>query len=155
MVKETWSDKWELLTLSHQRAKFDASRSCGTGDILFLVCHVISPNDQRDMWLVKRLSWTLSHYCAKFDVYRSCGGWDVTFLFCRVTSSDYMIKRTCDLVSESPSTLVTIVQSSMFAGLVAVKISRYCFDDITISRDQRDIKLGSWEPLILSHHPSA
>ena len=40
--RNTRLGKWEPLNLSHDYAKFDAYRSCSSGDVKSLFCHVIS-----------------------------------------------------------------------------------------------------------------
>lgn len=62
--------------MSHHSAKFGVYRSCcRIRDVTFSLWR----SDQRDMWL--------------------------TFLFCHIASTDYMIRWTCDLVSDSYSTV--------------------------------------------------
>ena len=68
------------------------------------------------------------------------------FLFCDVVSRDQMIKWTCDLISRSPSTIVTNVQREMFIGHVEVEITSF------LSRDQRVMGLDQLEPLIVSYY---
>ena len=49
------------------------------------------------------------------------------FLFCHVTSRDLKIKEACDLVSWSPSTLVTTVPNLMLIGLMEMEIKHFNF----------------------------
>lgn len=65
---------------------------------------------------------SLSHHTSKFGVFRPCGSKDITFSTCHMKSCDYMIKGTCELVSESPSMQVTIVPSFVFIAFEEVKI---------------------------------
>ena len=71
---------------------FDAYRSCGKGDIVFLILsrEITWPHDQIDMWFGKSKSLSQSHHCAMFDGYRSCRS-KVTsgfFLSCDITWPD-------------------------------------------------------------------
>ena len=105
MIKERFIllGKWKLLNWCHHPAKFGAYASYGSGEEMFLICHVILFDHvikgHITLWAGAN---TLSHHCAKFDTYRSYGSGDIT-LFCHVTSHN-MINGTCHMVSGSCTT---------------------------------------------------
>ena len=68
----TW---WKRhFSLSYHCVKFNAYKSCGSGDFRFFVlpCDITWSYDQRGMRLGKRELFKLSHHCPKFDACRSC-----------------------------------------------------------------------------------
>lgn len=75
---------------------------------------------------------TLIHHPTKNGTYNSCGSGDQTFLICHVTLSDHVIKKHVTLVN---------VYSCYRKGVASLTCH------VT-----RDIWLGKWEPLDLSHH---
>ena len=89
---DMWLGKKKPLSLSHHCDMFDAYRSCGKRDIVFLILsrEITWPHDQTDMWFAKSKSLSQSHHCAMFDGYRSCRS-KVTsgfFLSCDITWPD-------------------------------------------------------------------
>ena len=106
------------------------------------------PHDQKDIRYGKCESLSLSQHPAKFDVHRSWGGGDTIFSYCHVSSRDYMIKTICNLLRHH------CAKFDVCWSWVSRDIS-FLFCQIT-SRDhtinQKNIWLGKWEPLILTHH---
>ena len=63
--------------------KFGGHRYCSSGDIMFLVCHLIKQDH-----IIKRSvdykKYKLSHHPAKFGGYRHCTSRDIIVLVCHV-----------------------------------------------------------------------
>ena len=65
----TWHFGWDPLILGHHFAKFGVHRPCESGDITFLICHVIPIlKCHVTLWVG---SLILSHHPANFGVHRS------------------------------------------------------------------------------------
>ena len=77
------------LKVSHHPATFCGRRHCGSGDIMVLVCHVISPNHlivcSFDV-MSKSQSLKVSYHPARFCGY--CGSVDIMVLVSHVISQD-------------------------------------------------------------------
>ena len=141
---------WESVTLSQQYScKFAGNRSCGRGDRTFLICYVKS----RIIWLCGWKPLVLNNHFAKFDKNRSCESKDTSILFCYVTSQDNMIKRTCDLLSGSPSSSLIILPNLTVIGLVEVQMKRFYFVSCHyLTTWSRTILLFGWKTLTLRNH---
>ena len=141
---------WESVTLSQQYScKFAGNRSCGRGDRTFLICYVKS----RIIWLCGWKPLVLNNHSAKFDKNRSCESKDTSILFCYLTSQDNMIKRTCDLVSGSPSPSPTILPNLTLISLVEVQMKRFYFVSCHyLTMWSRAILLFGWKTLTLRNH---
>ena len=49
------------------------------------------------------------------------------FLVCRVTSGDFVVRESCDIMGEFPSSLVTTLQSLVIIDLLEEEILRFQF----------------------------
>ena len=84
-------------------AKFDGHRYCGRGDMMYLVCHVISQDHETKCW--SNYGWEppkTSHHPAKFSVQKQCGSGDMMVLVCHVISQYHKIKSHVALWVETP-----------------------------------------------------
>ena len=99
-----WLWKRELLSQSQNCANFDAYKTCGSRDIMFLFCHATLCEHMIKVTydLVSTNPFNLSQHYTKFYAFRSCGSRNKTFLFCHVTSGEHMIQGSCDFVKRSP-----------------------------------------------------
>ena len=70
---------------------------------------------------------------------------DKKFVFCHVTSSDHMIKETCDFVSGSTSILVVTGLSFILVDLMEIEINYFYLRDIMLLNCE-------WDYLTLNHH---
>ena len=111
MLLGNWEAKYP--TVSHQPSKFGAW-SCGNGYETYLIIQVTC-NHVIILWVVA--AHPKLPPCQDGYRYESRD----TF-FCYAISRDHMIKGTCDSVSGSPSSQVTIVPSFMLLDFLQVLI---------------------------------
>ena len=86
--------------VSHQPDKFGGHGHCGTGDILFSVCHVFLQD--RYVTLLVRVPQSESPFF-QFGSHRHSGSGDIIDLVCHVTSQDHGIKALYDFIIRSRS----------------------------------------------------
>ena len=87
--------------VNHTPAKFDGCKHRGRGDIMILVCHVIS-QDHVTKGSNSIMGRSPSNP-AKFGGHRHCGSGYVTISFCHVILQDLVIKGSCDFVDRISS----------------------------------------------------
>ena len=86
---------WDSLKVSHYPAKFCGHRRIGIGDIMVLVCHVIS-NDHVIRGSSNFMGRSLSRKVSvKSRDHRHCGSGDIPILVCCVSSQEHVIKVSC------------------------------------------------------------
>ena len=84
----------------HYPAKFGGDKHRGSGDIMVLICHVISQDLLTEgASNIPRSPFKVSHHPAKFGGHRRCSIGDVMVLVCHVIWQDHMIKRSYDFMS--------------------------------------------------------
>ena len=96
---------WEPLKLSYHSAKFYSHRDCGSGDLMVLVCHMISLNHgiKESCDFMGRSSSRRVIILQKFGVNRHCGKRDIMVSVCYVISQDHLIEASCDYMGRSYS----------------------------------------------------
>ena len=123
-----WLWKTELLSQSQHCAKFDAYKTCGSRDIMFLFCHVTLCEHMIKVTcdLVSRSPFNLSQHYTKFYAFRSCGNKTEIKRFYFVMWHQLNIWSML-LCKKEPSTKVTLAPILMLIDLVEVKIQRFYF----------------------------
>ena len=78
----------ELLTVCHHPGKFCEHRHCDSGDIVFLICHVISREHTFKGLCEFRVEEPLmeSHHLPMFGGHWSSASGNMKYLICHVTS---------------------------------------------------------------------
>ena len=85
----------KLLIVCNHHARLRGHRYCGSGDRMFLNCHVTSC-DQLKFLIV-------SHHLSKFSEHRPCGTSDTTAIILYVTLQNHVIKGSGDFVEGNSS----------------------------------------------------
>ena len=81
-----------------------------------------------------------------------CAREEISFFVCHVTSRDFVVRESCDLMGEFPSSLVTTLQSFLIIDLLEVEILSFQF--FTWPRGQRVI-MGEFPSSLTATLPSA
>ena len=93
------------LKVFYYPTKFSCHRYCDSGDIINLVCHVISQNHVIKRlcgFLDRRPSIKVSYHPAKFGGLRHYGSKDLMVLFYDTISQDHVIKWSHDFIGKIP-----------------------------------------------------
>ena len=90
---------------SHQLAEFGGHGHLGGGDMMILVCHMIShdPVIKDDVTFYKRTDPVLSYHLSKFGSHRQSDSEDTVVLICHVISQGHLLKGSCDFIVRSLS----------------------------------------------------
>ena len=118
MFAGMWLFGWELLSICDHRGKFGGDSHCDHGDLIFLICHVLSRYHLPKGWT----HLTVSLQLAKFGDHWSSASVDITYLICHVTSQDHVIEGSFHFMGGSSSIYVTTLQSLVAVGTVDIMI---------------------------------
>ena len=80
------------------------------------------PRGQRVMWHYGWICPIIRLHPAKFGGHRRCAREEISFFVCHVTSRDFVVRESCDIIVEFPSSLMTTLQS---LNLFEEKILRF------------------------------
>ena len=78
-------------------AKFVGHKPCGSRNIMFLICHLISQDH-----VTQEPFDFIAHHPIKLAGHRHCGSVDIMILAYHVISQDHLIKGSCGIVGWSP-----------------------------------------------------
>ena len=59
--------------------------------------------------------------------YRRCAREEISLFVCRLTSCDFVVRESCDVVTEFSSSLATTLQSLVIVDLLEEEIKRFQF----------------------------
>ena len=113
---------WQLLALQRRRYF-----------IFNLSSDLMWPRDHRVIWLYGWIPLIISLHPAKFGGHRRCPREEILLFVSHVTSRDFVVRESCGIMDEFPSSLVTIMQSLVIIGLLKEEILR--FQLVTWPRD--------------------
>ena len=120
-----WIYGQELKKVNYHPAKFRGHRHCGSGDIIFLICHVISQDQivKGSCDFKKQEPVKVGCHPDKFDSHRYSDNGDIMVLVCHVILQDYVIKGSYDFMGRSLFLFVCFILIWLFNSSRKIYIS--------------------------------